>query len=45
MGQKLTLTSLVKYGENRQVEIACDYYYENGMCVGSSSGYYTGRRW
>jgi len=36
----------IRLGPYRQAEYACDYYYKDGKCVGSSNCYYTGRyRW
>lgn len=45
MKQTLTLTSWrsSKVSGYRKVEYACDYYYVDGQCVGSSGCYYTGR--
>ncbi len=45
MCETITLTSWhsFKVGSYREVEYACNYYYENGKCVGNSELYYTGR--
>ena len=45
MRQTLTFTSWhnFKVGGYREVEWACDYYYENGKLVGHGDCYYTGR--
>ena len=45
MRQTITITAWHSFrvGGYREVEYACDYYYENSRCVGNSGCYYTGR--
>jgi hypothetical protein len=45
MRQTRTITAwqAIRIGPYREAEYACDYYYENGQCVGNSGCYYTGR--
>ena len=45
MRQTNTVTAwqAIRIGPYREAEYVCDYYYENGRCIGNSGCYYTGR--
>lgn len=43
MRRTLTMALWVALHQFYQGEYACDYYYENGVCVGSNQMYSTGR--